>query len=335
MTGRRQPQRIPPPIDYGSERIEAELVLREYPGDMGLVLWKTVRSVCLWAGLTREARARAFQPRAYERRMALLASAVPDAGVRGDLEITALVLRDGAVTVEEVGEACARISDWATADESTGTALQFIQAAALALPTDATLAYRTARIAVQRSEHGRAETWCRHTLVVARATRDWQRFSSALLSLGVIYQARGNLPLARRLMHRAVRVAKRHSLREMLGYSYLALLGVALPTRPRELDAYARGAMAAFGPGHAGLASVAHVLAMQWLDAGFYGPAQTLLQRLPPDFGDLAVRDEIALNAATAAAALQRDAGREYPAGVEKLAADLSAAMGPDRAGGD
>ena len=68
MTGRRQPQRIPPPIDHGSERIDAELVLREYPGELGVALWKTVRTVRLWTALRPEARGSAFRPGAYERR---------------------------------------------------------------------------------------------------------------------------------------------------------------------------------------------------------------------------------------------------------------------------
>jgi hypothetical protein len=304
MRGRRQPQRIPPPIDHGSERIDAEPVLLEYPGEMGVALWKTARAVRLWTQVQPDLRATAFRPDAYERRMALVERVVTDAELRAELEIAAGVLRGEDVLPDQVADACARISDWALAVSCTGTAIQFIQAAAFMRPTDASLAYRTARVAAIRTEHARAETWCRHTMVVARASRDWHYFVFALLVLGNLSQLRGNLPMGRRLAQRAVRVAKRHSLRETLGYAYTSLVGLTPYSKPREVERYARGALETFSPGHPWLHATAHNLAIQWMDAGFFEAALTVFRGIPRDFGRMDEHLGIAANLARAAAAV-------------------------------
>jgi hypothetical protein len=302
MSGRRQPQRIPPPIDHGSERIDAEPVLREHPGDLGLALWKTVRSVRLWTDLPAEARAAAFDGAAYERRMALLRSAVADAGLRADLELAAAVLR-GEANAGEVAEACRRVANWAF-EEATGTALHFIQAAAFASPMDASLAWRVATIARSRAEYAWSETWCRQTMSVARRTRDWKHFVFALIGLSMVQTARGNLPMARKSAHRALRVARRHSLREMTGYAYTALLGVTHASKPREMERNARGALEAFGPGHPWLPALAHNVAGLWMEQGYFGAALTVFLRIPHDFGPPDVRLGIGANTARAAAAV-------------------------------
>ena len=313
MTGRRQPQRIPPPIDHGSERIDAELVLREYPGDLGLALWKTARSVRLWTGLAAKARGAAFHPAAHGRRMALLERAVEDAALRADLGIAAGVLLGDEADGVEVAQACARISRWASGTASTGTVLEFAQAAAFADPTDAAMMWRVASTAITRGEYARGESWCRQTLAVARRTRNWAPFVFGLMGLASVSKARGNLPTARKSALRALRVAKRHSLREMVGYAYTALLGFTNESKTRDLERYARGALEALGPGHAWLPALANNIAGPWMDTGYFAPALKLYLGTPHDFGRPEARLGIAANVARAAAgvgelAIYRDA---------------------------
>ena len=302
MSGRRQPQRIPPPIAHGIERIDAEPVLREYPGALGMVLWKTVRSVRLWTELTPEARRAAFAAGSHERRLALVEAATENVELRSNLRITAGVLRGDAVA-EEVAEACFNISEWAFTAGGAGTALEFIQAAALADPLKALFAYRVSVYSASRGEYARAETWARQTMSAGRRTRDWKHFVYGLLSLAMIYRWRGNLPLSRKTMHRAVKVALRHSLRETAAYAYTGLLGSIEPTRTAEINRYARAALKAFGPGHHYLPGLAHNVAMTWMETGYFGPALRVFRRIPHDFARPEGRLGIAANMARAAAA--------------------------------
>ena len=238
MHSRRQPQRIPPPIDHGEERLDAERVLREYPGGLGLALWKTARTVRLWSELEPPGREGAFSSGARERRAALLAEAVREPALRAALERAAGVLNGGEAGGGELAAACVEVSRWAERSGGPGTALEFAQAAAFASPADAALALETGRRARGVGEYARAETWSRRAIATARQTRSWRAFAGGFVELARVHALRGNATLARKSGVRAIRAAKRHSLREELADAYEVML--AQSSAPREKARYGR-----------------------------------------------------------------------------------------------
>jgi tetratricopeptide (TPR) repeat protein len=303
MPGRRQPQRIPPPIDHGPERLEAEAVLREFPNDLGLALWKTVRGVRLWANLPAEERATAFPAQAYQRRMELVGGLAADPELGRDLGELAEMLR-GPMDPESVAQACARLHSWANERESPGTALEFAQAAAYASPRDSAHARAVARIALELGDFARAETWYRQALTISRQARDWQQFAAAFRGLGIVYTARGNYPLARKYAIRSLRVATRHSLRAQVAEANHQLTVLAMELKRGDTLRYARAAMEAYGPGHAWLPALGHDVANYWMSRGYFGPALEVFRRMPRELGTPAQRANGAANLARAAAAM-------------------------------
>jgi hypothetical protein len=131
MNRRRQPQRTPPPVTSGSEALEGDAVLQEQDGDLALCLWKTVRSVRLWAELSPELQPRAFTPRSHPERIEQIGRLTIDADLRDALEASAEVLRGGPAQAATVADACSRVCRWAVDRGRTGTAPEFVQAAAL------------------------------------------------------------------------------------------------------------------------------------------------------------------------------------------------------------
>ena len=69
MSRRRQPHRIPPPISHGPEMLDSEIVLHELPDDVGLLLWKTVRSLRLWSDADADQRTGLFADDAHDLRL--------------------------------------------------------------------------------------------------------------------------------------------------------------------------------------------------------------------------------------------------------------------------
>jgi len=53
-------QRVPPALTRGIERVDGISILDEISGDLGLVLWRSVRNVLLWAETPAAARASLF-----------------------------------------------------------------------------------------------------------------------------------------------------------------------------------------------------------------------------------------------------------------------------------
>ena len=328
MSARRQPHRIPPPIDRSNETLDAELLLREFPDEVGLALWKSVRSVRLWTDLPPEERDRAFAPQAHERREGTLRALTLDSAVVEDLQRMATVLRGGKSEATEIAEACRRVSEWAEGARSTATALEFAQAAACVSPRDATLAYRVAELARERQEYARAETWYRQAIAIARQTRDRKMFGESFLGLGLAYLGRGNYAPARKSFIRALRIGKRYSLRSTIATAYHELTAIAIRTqKPGEVVRYARAALTAYGSDHPLLPSLAHDVAVFWRARGYVAPADEVLHALPPDFvpGDDGQPHASSRPASTPAKVTAVRAPRQ----VGRLASDLSSALQP------
>jgi tetratricopeptide (TPR) repeat protein len=283
-SGRGRRRRTPPPLSDGSERFEGGDILAEVEGELGGLLWNSLRNATVWARATDEARAAMAVPEAAVLRAADLESIAPPGAIRAPLEAIAATLdRPAEVTAGEISAACRSISEWASAQGFKATAVDFMQAAALAMPSDASLAVTVGRLARWRAEYPRAESWFLFAVSESRRNGDWTSYARAFIGLGNLYGERGNLPAAKRAATQALRAAKRHSLREQEGMALHDLFVFAAHVnRVREADEYAAAAARVYGEGHPRLPRLAHDLAYLWLERGYHADALPIFLALRP-----------------------------------------------------
>jgi tetratricopeptide (TPR) repeat protein len=262
MSKRRQPQRLPPPLMHGAEAIDSEIILREFTDDLGLLLWKTVRSIRVWSELPEGERGKAFEPGAHESRSPMLASTEVPEAIAGPLTKAASVLMPRA-RAATVATACRSIATWCFEEGRIGTAVEFMQTAAVLLPDDAELAHEVAKMARMRTDYGRAETWYRQAISRARKAGVWSEFSRSYIGMGIVFRLRGSYPQARSSMVRGLRAAKRFSIRPLAAAAYHELTVLAIDAQKgSEAVRYAKLAIDAYGPGHERLPALAHDFAL-------------------------------------------------------------------------
>lgn len=302
MSRRRQPHRIPPPISYGSESLDAEIVLHEESGELAILLWKTLRSVRLWCELQPHERPDAFGEQAHDLRLRRLASLDEDADLKDTLETAASLLAGEDAHVAAVVTACRLLAAWAERRGSLGTALEFTQAAALLSPGDAELVLSVGKLAHARGELPRAESWYRQAIGVGRRTHEWISLSDAYLGIGRTFLECGNLPAARQALVRGMRAATRHSLwqeRALLAHEYVHYAIAA--GRPADVVKAGRAALEAYGTNRAGLNRLAADLGVYWVRAGHAAPGAGVLAAL--DEGTLEPETRLAVAGASGRAA--------------------------------
>lgn len=298
---RHRPHRIPPPLTSGTEAFEGEPVLREFAGDFGVLLWRTVRGVELWAQLEPGERAEAFPEGSYEARMRLLQASKVEPAVMEPLVLAAGVLRGGADPAR-ISAACVDVARWTEAEGGLATALLFAQAAYACLPEQPELAQAVGRLAWYQSDLGRAETWFRQAIAMARRGRRWADYTYGYLSMASLHRDRGSGPGARHAALRALHSARRHSLREYAGVAHHTLAELAIGARREEDVLYhARQAYEAYGRGNPRVAGLANDLAYGWMDRGYFSLALPVFQSLRGAM--TGPRDELFVAANTARAA--------------------------------
>lgn len=279
-----RPVRVPPPLTRGDEKFEGSSVLTEFEGDFGILLWQSLRNVLLWSSTDPARRKGLFSSGAEERRRVKLLSAEVDDALRAPLAVIARLLADPAgADRRRVSSACLKIAEWAEKKEALATALAFTQAAALTGSNDARISYAVGRIARQRAEYPRAETWFRRAILLGRQGGDWESYAMAFGGLGNLYLQRGNFPAAHKAHLRAYRAAKRKGLRNVQGMTLHDLFVVALKRMQfREAEELAGAALKAYGPGHPHLPALGHDVAVFWINQGCYEPALTVFAALRP-----------------------------------------------------
>ncbi|MBW3655887.1 MAG: hypothetical protein KY444_07250, partial [Gemmatimonadetes bacterium] len=169
---------IPPAILWDAdETLEGAPILRELPNEHGVLLWKALRDVLLWASVEPEQRAGLFVADAAGRRLVQLQAIPMDDRVELALTaLTAVVATPETVSADSITMACQGISRWAHDRQMLGTALLFAQAAALASPEQARPGYDVGSLALRMDRPARAETWLRRTVGVARRGKDWETY---------------------------------------------------------------------------------------------------------------------------------------------------------------
>jgi tetratricopeptide (TPR) repeat protein len=274
---------IPPAIlREPDETLEASQILEELKGDLGLLLWNSLRDVTLWASVEPERREGLFTSEAAEKRLRDLRSCAVDPTLEVSLTtLAAVVGSPGTASPELVSLVCVEISRWAQERGAFGTALAMAQAAALASPEEAGPAYTVGNLALRWGRNARAETWLRRCIGLARRRKDWQSYAQAYVDMGLLYARREMRGAARRYYTMAMRAGRRHGLLAVRGSALHGLFLLAMEAG--ELDdaeRYARAAMRAYGRGHPRQPELQHDFAYLWVTRGSYGRAIPILQKL-------------------------------------------------------
>jgi tetratricopeptide (TPR) repeat protein len=274
--------RTPPAILHGGEAFEGAAVLDEMEGALGVLLFQLARDVYVWATTPPENRAGLFEPHADEALAAVARAA--DADPQLETALLALVRLVGAPEAaadEQVALACQHVAHWADQNGHLETAIAFAQGAAVVMPAEAALSYAVGRLARRRAEYPRAETWYRRAIALGRQSGDWATYSMAFGGLGNLYMQRGKLATSRRFHLRALRAARRHSMRGLHGSALhdLAVLA-AQADQPQEAERLGRQAFEMYGPEHPRLVFLAADVAYFWIERGRFRPALTVFQAL-------------------------------------------------------
>jgi tetratricopeptide (TPR) repeat protein len=278
-------------------------ILREVGGEVGILLWQAYRNVMFWAAAEQGERGRLFSTEAGSKRQAELAEARISDELAGPLSaIGEMLTAPDSTGGEAVAQACTGIARWAEGQGHLNTALAYTQAASVAAPRNARLALAVGKLARRRNEMARAETWFRHTVMIARQIGDWDSYSRAYIALGNMLVRRGNFPAAHRMHIKALRAARRKGLQQVQGMALHDLFVIATETsRPGNAEEYARQAYRAYGPTHPSVPALAHDVAYFWMNQGHFARALPIFEGVLAHFSDPAVRFVVQAHIARAA----------------------------------
>jgi tetratricopeptide (TPR) repeat protein len=283
-TARARRWRVPPPLTRTGEPLEGAEILNEIVSETGVLLWKSLRNISLWSAATPREQAELFASGARQRREAEILAVDIDDQLAEPLRLFASLLDNRAdVRHEAVALACRKVAQWANEREAFRTALAFTQAAALACPGDAQLAFEVGRMARSQVQHARAESWYRRAIMLGRQTGNWSAYGRAYIGLGNLTMQRGSLPGARRMLIKALRAARRHGLTSIQAAAYHDLFAVAVHGESAiAAQRYAREAFHLYGAGHANLPLLAQDVCVLWVANGEFARAGRVLRVLLP-----------------------------------------------------
>ena len=307
-SARKRRWNAPPPLTRGTETIEGEEILDEVDGPAGVLLWQAIRNVSLWTATEGQARGALFVGSAAEQRRKAVKKAKPDSAVREPLEALSQLLESpGGIRPREVAVASTRIAEWALERELPATAQIYMQAAALATPRSAELAFRVGLISRSRRQFARAESWFRQAITLGRQTGAWPAYTLAYVELSELQVQRGSVGEARRSLIKAMRAARRKGLTGEEARALHALQRVsALVGRYDDAESYARLVFDVYGDDHPDVARLTRDVAFGRILAGSYGTAIPLLRALEPLAGNPGERLLIDGHLARASAGLRK-----------------------------
>jgi tetratricopeptide (TPR) repeat protein len=310
MTARPQRSNRPRSADFvtpltvaGGAVAGADLV-RELPPEVALPLWQGLRSVLMWAGEEPAMRGGLFEPCAmadWEREL-LEASWDPDA--RCPLAVLVRELADPVRAVPEtLSHGCLCITEWALEHRYTATALAFAEAAALAWPQHPRWAWMAGRLMRAHGRPREAEMWLRRAERAATKASDWEGRALALNSLGNGYYEAGDYRASVRALQDALRVSRKHRLRQLEGEILHDLFAVNLWSGDLEkAEPLAKAAFEIYKSGHDRLAALAHDVAVFWIKRGYFARAFKVLKELPAFYPKPEERVRVLASLARAAA---------------------------------
>jgi tetratricopeptide (TPR) repeat protein len=298
--------------------VEDSEILEEVPTILGVVLWRTLRTVRLWTETPPASRAGLFPAHAHETRLAdLLTCECPPAIDEALHGLAGLLARPREADPVRVAAHCMTIADWGRAGSHPRVTLAYLQAAAHACPRDPALALQAGREARGQAFYPLAETWLNRAVVVSRQQGAWETYTRAQIAIGNMLIRRGALPAARRPLLRAARRAHRAGLREVRGMALHDLFVLTASTGPRaEALQYAQGALVSYPRATPKVVALAFDMAAYWMLEGYFEEALATYRAVRPRIEARAIPN-VNGAIARAAGALGREA--EYDAAVRAL----------------
>jgi tetratricopeptide (TPR) repeat protein len=306
-----------PPLLSESEPFEGAALLREHPGALGAVLWKSLRDVSAWTAATVQERPALFPATAADIRAAEVAGAGAEPELWGPLLVVERLLAQATdVDHRRLVHACRAIARWGERRGFSAVQLAFTQAAARLAPEHAQLAYAVGRLARDRGEYARAESWLRSAIRLARGS-DWHTYALAYLSLGTLYQQLGNLPAARTLNLRGYRTSVRRRVRVLQGPALHNLFMIASEMLDfGRAQQYALAAFRRYGGEHPRMPMLVHDVGCVWMHQGRFAQARDVFQLVLPRFSEPA--DRLLPLGTLARAAAASDCHAEYESSYDE-----------------
>ena len=243
-------------------------VVREVPGEVGVLLFRAGRAAELWASVEPEQRHVLFADGAADARVSAMRGVDIPPDLVAPLDVLSGVLTN-RVECMEVARACIAVADWAEREGYPDTALRFAHAAATGCTCWAYPAYRTGYFARKLAHRWLAKEWFARTIGRARALGEWRTHALGFIGMGNLRLDRGNLFGAREMHLKAYESAKRHGQREMRAWALHDLIAVSVQAgATAQLDPKASEALRHYGRTHPNVPALAHDLAFGWLERG-------------------------------------------------------------------
>lgn len=266
----------PPPLD----RLH---VLEQIESATGLVLWRALVDVRLWASAPAERRTLFHAPSVEVReRFALARAETPE--LAPALGTFALLLQAPEIVDEaQVADACAFVHQWADARGLVMTALLFAEAAADAQPANPARANLAARNARRALLYERAGMWHLRAYKLSVRAKDEKEKVWALLGYGSMMKEIGRYGEARRFFQRGARRAKGTGRRKEAALAHHNLMSIAVELGDFRLaEVHTNAAMSLYPHDHLRIPALAHDFAFALIRQRHYSAALHLLERVVP-----------------------------------------------------
>jgi tetratricopeptide (TPR) repeat protein len=278
------------------------VILEEYTGAPGLLLWQSFRDAELWAlgDARRELFVRKTPPRAPT---ITELPASPFGEIKPALLLLSMLSNQTASDRPAVGDGCDTVARWSQHLGQLGTSVEYQQAASLADPRNALYPIRAARWLRMRAEYARAWSWFDYGIIIARRERDWQAYCEAYAGIGNLYVQTGNYHRARVAHRRVLRTARRKHIPDMIASAYHNLFVLEMEVgNVEEAERHAQRALKAYPLTSPSLPRLARDLAWRWMLLGYFERALPLAQEALAHFTTPADRGLLWSDIARAAA---------------------------------
>lgn len=271
------------PLTIPGGAVAGAEVVRELAPEVSLTVWQALRSVLMWAAEEPASRGDLFEPCAMADWERELLEAEWDDELRCPLAVVVGELREPArASSESLARACLCVADWAITHGAVGTALCFAEAAALAWPDHPRYAWTAGRMLRTHGRLREAEQWFKRASRIASPIGDWEGHALAVNSLGNLLYEAGNYPAAIRTLKDAVRLARKHHLRQLEGEILHDLFAVTMWSGDHDqAEEIAKATLEIYQTGHPRLAALAHDVAALWIRRGSFNRALAVLKELP------------------------------------------------------
>jgi tetratricopeptide (TPR) repeat protein len=266
----------PPPLD----RLH---VLEQVESTAGLVLWRALIDVRLWALAPAERRHLFHAPNQEVReRFALARAETPE--LAPALGTFALLLQaPELLDAAQVADACTFVHKWADERALVLTALLFAEAAADAEPGNPARANVAARSARRALEFDRAGTWHLRAYKLSVRAKDEMEKVWALLGYGSTMKTTGRYAEARRFFQRGARRAIGTGRRKEAALAHHNLMSIAVEVGDFRLaEVHTKAVLSLSSQDHPRIPALAHDFAFALLRQHHYSAALSLLERAVP-----------------------------------------------------